>query len=59
MFAIDFKGQTDLIAQEILSAVGMRGLFIQGMGEFDFDAARFGFMIRSGQLRPCSFFDPK
>ncbi len=54
MFAIDFKGQTNLIAQEIVSAVGMRGFAIAGLGDFDFWASTVEGMIARGELRPIS-----
>lgn len=54
MFSIDFKGQTNLIAQEIVSAVGMRGFYIVGLGDFDFWTDRVEGMIARGELRPIS-----
>ncbi|WP_024278601.1 hypothetical protein [Xanthobacter sp. 126] len=54
MFIIDFQGRENLIAQEIPSAVGMRGLAVQGLGEFDFDATRFAMLQRFGHIRPAS-----
>lgn len=55
MFAIDFKEHRNLVAQEIPSAVGLRGFLIEGLGEFDFEARRVAAMIESGKLRPVSF----
>lgn len=55
-YAIDFKGQENLLAQEIPSAVGMRGFYIHALnGEYDFDKERFASMIRNNQARECSF----
>ena len=56
-FAIDFKGYENLSAQEIPSAVGMRGLYIgdQIDGEYDFHTSRFEQMLRDGTLRPASY----
>lgn len=55
MFSIDFKGRTNLIAQEIISAVGMRGFYIKELGgDFDFWNSRVEGMIASGELRPIS-----
>lgn len=54
MFAIDFKGQYNLIAQEIVSAVGMRGFYIVGLGDFDFWNSTVEGMIARGELRPIS-----
>lgn len=55
MFAIDFKGQTNLTAYEIISAVGMRGFFIPELcGDFDFWTHRVEGMLASGELRPVS-----
>ncbi|MBN9033675.1 MAG: hypothetical protein J0I23_28165 [Rhizobiales bacterium] len=54
MFAIDFKGSKNLLAQEIPSAVGLRGFLIAGLGEFDFDRARVMTMLRAGTLREVS-----
>ena len=56
-FVIDFKGHENLAAQEIPSAVGMRGLYIgQPLdGEYDFHRSRFEQMIRDGVLRPASY----
>lgn len=56
-FAIDFKGHENLVAQEIPSAVNMRGLYIGAPlgGEYDFYAYRFEQMIRDGVLRPACY----
>lgn len=54
MFSIDFKGHTNLIAQEIVSAVGMRGFYIVGLGEFDFWKSTVEAMIACGDIRPVS-----
>jgi hypothetical protein len=56
-YAIDFKGHTNLAAQEIPSAVGMRGLYIGDAlkGEYDFQTYRFEQMLRDGTLRPASY----
>lgn len=55
MFAIDFKGQINLTAVEIPSAVGMRGFYIPELnGEYDFQTYRIEGMLRSGDLRPVS-----
>lgn len=55
MFSIDFKGQTNLTAQEIPSAVGMRGFYIVELeGDYDFWTHRVEGMIASGELRPIS-----
>ena len=60
-FVIDFKGQENLAAQEIPSAVGMRGLYIGDSldGEYDFPAYRFEQMLRDGTLRPASYIGPR
>ena len=56
MFAIDFKGQNNLTAQEIPSAVGMRGFYIGELkGEYDFCKYRVESMLRDGTLRPASY----
>lgn len=56
-FAIDFKGHENLNAQEVPSAVGMRGLYIGGAldGEYDFRSGRLENMIADGSLRPASW----
>ena len=56
-YAIDFKGLTNLAAQEIPSAVGMRGLYIGGElnAEYDFAAYRFEQMLSEGTLRPACY----
>lgn len=54
MFAIDFKGRTNLPAVEIPSAVGMRGLYVPDHGEFDWYGWQFAAMLQDGTLRPCS-----
>jgi hypothetical protein len=55
MFAIDFKGQTNLTAFEIVSAVGMRGFFIPELaGDYDFWTYNVEGMIARGELRPVS-----
>lgn len=57
-FAIDFKGHTNLIAVEIPSAVGMRGLYIRDLGgEYDFRHSDFDARIRAGSFRECSRID--
>ncbi|MBO4228029.1 hypothetical protein [Bradyrhizobium neotropicale] len=56
MFAIDFKGQTNLLAQEIPSAVGMRGFYIGALkGEYYFFRYDCEKMLKEGTLRPCSW----
>jgi hypothetical protein len=57
-YAIDFKGHTNLPSQEIPSAVGMRGLYIGGAlnGEYDFPTYRFEQMLLDGTLRPACYF---
>jgi hypothetical protein len=58
-FAIDFKGQTNLIATEIPSAVGMRGLYVPDLGDaYDFLESDFNARVRSGAFRECSRIDP-
>lgn len=61
MFAIDFKGHENLNAQEIPSAVNMRGFYIGGAldGEYDFAKYRVESMIADGTLRPASWLGPK
>lgn len=61
MFAIDFKGYENLNAQEIPSAVGMRGFYIGGAlgGDYDFDKYRVDTMISNGTLRPASWLGPR
>jgi hypothetical protein len=55
-YAIDFKGQTNLLAQRIPSAVGMVGFYIHALGgEFDLLASRFASMLSSNEARPVSF----
>lgn len=55
-YAIDFKGQKNLLAQEIPSAVGMVGFYIHALdGEYDFHTYRFEEMKRTDQARPVSF----
>lgn len=54
MFAIDHFGETNLTAQEVPSAVGMRGFYIPGRGTFDWPAYLVRRMERDGTLRPCS-----
>lgn len=55
-YAIDFKGRTNLLAQEIPSAVGMVGFYIHALGgDYDFPKSRFEGMIARNEARPVSF----
>lgn len=55
-YALDFKGRRNLFAQEIPSAVGMRGFYIADLdGEYDFFTYDFDAMVRAGTARPASF----
>jgi hypothetical protein len=55
-YSIDFKGQRNLLAQEIPSAVGMRGFYIHALGgDYDFNASRFEGMVSRHEARPVSF----
>lgn len=55
-YAIDFKGQTNLLAQQIPSTVGMVGFYIHALGgEYDFFTSRFEGMLSRNEARPVSF----
>lgn len=56
-YIIDMRFGDNLTAQEIPSAVGMRGLHIHGHGDYDFPKYAWDGMLRSGQLREASRFD--
>jgi hypothetical protein len=53
-YAIDFKGHKNLLAQEIPSAVGMRGFYIHDLGG-DYDFRDFEYRIAKGEAREVSF----
>ena len=61
MFAIDFKGHENLNAQEVPSVVGMRGFYIGGPidDEYDFWKYRVDSMLAEGVLRPASWLGPR
>jgi hypothetical protein len=53
-YALDFKGRNNLLAQEIPSAVGMRGFYIHELGgEYDF--RDFEYRIAKGEAREVTF----
>jgi len=55
LFSIDFKGHKNILAQEICSAVGMRGLFIPALnGDYDFSSFDFNARVNRGEFRPVS-----
>nr|DAF77098.1 MAG TPA: hypothetical protein [Caudoviricetes sp.] len=55
MYAIDFKGHKNLLAQEIPSAVGMIGLYIPALkGDYDFKSYDFKARVERGEFRPIS-----
>ncbi|QIW87577.1 hypothetical protein Ab1vBOLIVR4_gp60 [Agrobacterium phage OLIVR4] len=55
MYAIDFKGHKNLLAQEIPSAVGMIGLYIPALdGDYDFKSYDFQARIARGEFRQIS-----
>lgn len=55
-YAIDFKGHKNLLAQEIPSAVGMRGFYIHALGgDYDFSAYSFEMLVATSSARPVSF----
>lgn len=54
-FAVDFKGQKNLVAYEICSAVGMIGLFIPALdGDYDFASYDFKARVARGEFREIS-----
>lgn len=55
MYAIDFKGQKNILAQEIPSAVGMIGLYIPALGgDYDFKSYDFQARVERGEFRQIS-----
>lgn len=55
IFIIDFKGQKNMLAQEVPAAVGMRALYIPTLaGTYDFGGMRFDDMTRRGEIREAS-----
>lgn len=55
LYAIDFKGHKNLVAQEIPSAVGMIGLYIPALdGDYDFRSYDFKDRVSRGEFRQIS-----
>ena len=55
-YVIDFgsKGLNNLTAQTIPSAVGMRGLSVHNLGDFDFRTEEFNRRYHAGEIRLAS-----
>lgn len=59
VFSIDIFGASNAYAQEIPSAVGLRGFYIAGHGEFDFSKHKVERMLSAGDLRPASYVEDR